>query len=103
GNWYYAVRDYLAVGSASVKVFENCEYEMKFTFNFFDRYNWDRGKLVEVLGEPVFDDELGRLHRVGFAQEYEMRGSDTVTIIWKQGERFKTSGDITDPSGRTGR
>jgi hypothetical protein len=78
GNWFYAVGDYLAVGSASVKVLENCEFEMSYTFNFFDRYNWDKGKGVEMLGKPVKDNELGRLHKVGFAHEFEMKSQSEV-------------------------
>jgi len=101
-NWFYAVGGYSGVGSASVKVLLNCDYEMQFTFNFSDRYNWDIGKSATILGQTVRDQELGRLHKVGFAQEFDMIGSDTVTVIWQKGQRFDTKGQLT-PDGRTGR
>lgn len=104
GNWFYAVGDYDAVGSASVKVLPNCEYQMEFTFTFFDRYNWDLKKVVDIMGNVVTDYELGRLHRVGLAHEFEMTGTKPITVRWRKGERFDTDkSEITDSSGRTGR
>jgi hypothetical protein len=59
------VGSYDAVGSARVTVLANCEYKMDFTYTFFDRYNWDQGKKVEILDHKVWDNELG------LAQSYE--------------------------------
>ena len=52
---------------------------MIFTLHIFDRYNWDQGKAVTIAGITVKDEQLGRLHRVGLAQEYEVNGSATPT------------------------
>ncbi|MBE7451440.1 MAG: hypothetical protein HS111_21840 [Kofleriaceae bacterium] len=43
----------------------------------FDRYNWDQGKSVTIAGITVRDEQLGRLHRVGLAREFDVEGSST--------------------------
>ncbi|MEN3327398.1 MAG: hypothetical protein V7638_2205 [Acidobacteriota bacterium] len=88
-NWFYAVGSYDAVGSATVTVLPNCEYKMDFTYHFFDRYNWDDGKRVKIMDKEVKDNELGRLHKVGLAHEYEMRGTKEFTMQWKKGFRLE--------------
>lgn len=103
GNWFYAVGEYDAVGLANVTVLPNCEYKMDFTYNFFDRYNWDHGKKAEVLGQRVSDDELGRLHKVGLAKEYEMTGSTNVPVKWKKGFRYESHWRNLQSDSRTGR
>ncbi|MBK9371068.1 MAG: hypothetical protein IPN01_33045 [Deltaproteobacteria bacterium] len=49
-----------------------------------DRYNWDGGKSVDIMGVTVNDEVLGRLHVVGLAQEYDIRGArdDTFTAAF---------------------
>ncbi|MGW1513094.1 hypothetical protein [Streptomyces sp. NPDC002394] len=44
-----------------------------------DRYNWDHNKETKFPGGIVIpDDEMGRLHKVGIAQEFDMRGSSST-------------------------
>lgn len=52
---------------------------MIFTMHIFDRYNWDQGKAVTLAGMTVKDEQLGRLHRVGLAREYDVNGTSTPT------------------------
>ncbi|MFF3733751.1 hypothetical protein ACFYXM_26470, partial [Streptomyces sp. NPDC002476] len=41
--------------------------------------NWDKNKETPFPGGIVIpDDEMGRLHKVGFAQEFDMRGSSST-------------------------
>ena len=44
--------------------------------HIFDRYNWDKGKHVDlpVVGR-IPDEDIQPLHRAGIAQEYDIRGS----------------------------
>jgi hypothetical protein len=74
-------------------VLERCKkFRLRFTFTFYDRYNWDVGSVAEVMGEEVPDNELGRLHKIGWAREFDMIGSITRVVEWHEGERFNASG-----------
>ena len=55
------------------------------------------------LGHRVKDTELGRLHLVGLAQEYDMVGTYKMRVYWHKGYRYPTDPGQTDDSGRTGR
>ena len=71
---------------------------MAFKFHFRDRYNWDTGKGVKVGIISISDESLGRLHRVGIAQEFDMVGEVTKTVAWKKGERFDVNtGKLKEP------
>ncbi|MGW6283441.1 hypothetical protein [Streptomyces sp. NPDC055107] len=47
--------------------------------NMWDRYDRDSGKSTMFPGGVTFPDgDMGRLHKVGFAQEVDMRGSSST-------------------------
>lgn len=46
----------------------------------FDRYNWDAGKSVKILGVEVTDEFMGTFQKQGLAQEFDMNGSVKKTI-----------------------
>lgn len=50
----------------------------------YDRYNWDGGKSVTILGQKIADDQLGAMHRAGMAKEYNMYGAVPLTITWSK-------------------
>lgn len=85
GDWYYAIGlfHYFYTATVSVKPISNRAVSVSMTFeiNFVDRYNWDEGKEAYVLGLLVKDEEIGELHRVGLAQEYDMIGKSTPKQI----------------------
>ncbi|MGI6124240.1 MAG: hypothetical protein ACOYIG_08660 [Acetivibrionales bacterium] len=85
-NWYYAVGGYSTWGKGSVTT-NGCKYKMEFSLRFGDRYNWDAGKSVTIFGKKVPDINLGRLHQVGIAQEFDMVGDVTYTVKWNKGQR----------------
>jgi hypothetical protein len=64
---------------------------VEFEYKFYDRYNWDRGKAVTILGVTVTDQFMGTFHRMGLAQQFDMRGSVKKTVKWKNGEAPKVS------------
>jgi len=104
-NWFYAVGGYSACGSGTVTNLGNrgtgkCKYKLEFTFHFDDRYNWDTGKGVNILGIRISDESLGRLHRVGIAKEFDMTGSTSKTVTWEKGQRFDEEGSLRPPSRR---
>ena len=73
-----------------------------------DRYNWDGGKSVTIGGVTVNDEVLGRLHVVGLAQEFDIRGarSDSFSARYT-GQSPGTASPSEDEDGgreqRTGR
>ncbi len=80
-NWYYATGGFRYSLQGQVTVHPppspggEWTYEQTTTVSTFDRYNWDSGKSTEILGQPISDDELAKLHRAGIAQEYDLYGT----------------------------
>lgn len=84
---------------------------IEYKLHVADRYNWDKGKVTQLFGEePTPDEELGRLHETGLAQEFDVRGSSEVvtTEIEVPSEPPPTPPEPGDPplpeaTGREGR
>lgn len=80
-DWYYAVGSYEQSVSGVVVVHPPStpggkpRVSVEYQTHVFDRYNWDGGKSVTILGQTITDEQLGRLHSVGLAQEFDIRGS----------------------------
>jgi hypothetical protein len=99
-DWYYAVGGYSTWGKGTTTVTSGAagkEYELQFEYKFYDRYNWDGGKSVEIAGITITDEFMGEFHRQGLAQEFDMTGSFRRTFRWKQGaaipeDQYKGSG-----------
>ncbi len=74
GGFSYAYgADVTVTPGADGKPYVSVDYQM----HVFDRYNWDKGKGVDIGPFRVGDAQLGRLHEAGIAKEYELRGSTT--------------------------
>jgi hypothetical protein len=55
------------------------ELTLDYQANVWDRYNWDAGKSTNFPGGVVIpDSEMGRLHKTGLAQEFDMRGNSST-------------------------
>ncbi|MGE2732273.1 hypothetical protein ACQI4F_22645 [Mycolicibacterium vaccae] len=80
-DWYYAMGAYEQSTSGVVVVHPPTSpggkptVSVQYQTHVFDRYNWDGGKSVNILGQNITDEQLGRLHTVGLAQEFDIRGS----------------------------
>lgn len=85
-NWYFAVGGYSVWGKGTAKVSADGSgkrsYELEFEYKFFDRYNWDGGKSVEIFGVTITDEFMGRFHREGLAKEFNMYGSVKRKVTW---------------------
>ncbi len=85
-NWYYAVGGYSCWGKGvvEVKTLENGDkqYTLDFEYKFFDRYNWDTGKKVNIGGVTITDKFMGDFHRQGLAKEFDMAGKVSEKIRW---------------------
>lgn len=89
-DWFYAIGGFTHWWEADVTLIPDAKggpptVMMVFTMKMHDRYNWDQGKAVSIAGITVTDQQLGRLHRVGLAQEFDVDGSATPrTLTWKE-------------------
>ena len=85
-NWYFAVGGYSIWGKAKVIVekdsAENKAYKMDFILNCADRYNWDKGKSVEIFNVEITDEFMGAFHRQGLAKEFNLRGQIKSQLKW---------------------
>ncbi|MEU0004211.1 hypothetical protein ABZ079_07895 [Streptomyces sp. NPDC006314] len=82
-EWFHAVGAHQQNVSGVVTVTPTASGKPKVTLdyqvNVWDRYNWDAGKSTKFPGGLVVEDEdMGRLHKVGFAREFDMRGSSSA-------------------------
>jgi len=113
GNWYWAMGGfyyrYIAVVETIPPLTPDGEITVRMTtrIHVFDRYNWDGGKSVTIVGLKITDETLAELHKVGIAKEYNINGSSSpVTTTWtypnsSSAKNFPVTGDReggrTDP------
>jgi hypothetical protein len=88
-DWFYAMGGFSFAYTARAIVRPPADgsgeptVQIDYQLHVFDRYNWDKGKSVNIGGVTIDDGFLGDLHRVGLAREYEIHGSteiDSVTV-----------------------
>jgi hypothetical protein len=87
-NWYFAVGGYSTWGKGTAAVKNGParrEYMLEFEYKFYDRYNWDTGKQVEIFGITITDHFMGEFHRQGLAREFDMVGSIKKAMNWRHG------------------
>lgn len=81
-NWFYAVgganTNVTGVVTAVPDANGNPRIGVDYQANVWDRYNWDEGKGVDIGPLKIPDGQMAQLHRVGFAQEFDMAGSSSV-------------------------
>lgn len=120
-DWYYAIGGFSYAHGADVIVTPNPDgsphVEVEHQLHIFDRYNWDKGKGVDIMGVRVGDAQLGHLHEVGQAKEFEVwgtsgsnhyaydhTGTSTGPVTpWGEGGSDPHSSDRTLTSGREAR
>lgn len=83
---FFAIGGYSYWGMGAVNVTEDDEggltATLDFTFSFFDRYNWDGGKKVQIAGVTVTDAFMQKFHRECYAREYDVRGELKRREVW---------------------
>ena len=88
-NWYLAIGGYSVWGKGTARVFDNAgarRYELDIEYKFYDRYNWDGNKQVEIFGVIITDEYMGEFHRQGLAREYDCFGSARRQLRWEHGQ-----------------
>jgi peptidoglycan hydrolase-like protein with peptidoglycan-binding domain len=92
-NWYFAIGGYSSWGKGKATVSSGAkgrEYVLEFEYKFFDRYNWDKGKSVKILGIKVTDEFMAEFHRQGMAQEFDCHGTVKRRLTWHHGDEIPT-------------
>ncbi|MBR2037529.1 MAG: hypothetical protein IKA09_07330 [Lachnospiraceae bacterium] len=109
-NLFLAIGGFQLWGNGHLEVCQNGTYQANLTLSFFDRYNWDDFKGVEktvsrtrakvlqfIISHPnselfsidindkngiiyVADEAMGRMHKVGLAQEYDIKGEIKIKV-----------------------
>ncbi|MER5988617.1 hypothetical protein [Streptomyces sp. NPDC001787] len=82
-EWFHAVGSHQQNVSGLVTVSPGeggkPKVSLDYQVNVWDRYNWDAGKSTTFPGGIVIPDvDMGRLHKVGFAQEFDLRGNSST-------------------------
>jgi peptidoglycan hydrolase-like protein with peptidoglycan-binding domain len=88
-NWFLAIGGYSVWGKGTARVFETAgarRYELDFEYKFYDRYNWDGGKKIELFGFTITDEFMGEFHREGVAREFDCFGSVSRQLSWDHGQ-----------------
>lgn len=94
-NWYFGLGGFsFSVTGVVTKPATGSTGSLKYQVHIFDRYNWDNGKSVDIGPIHFEDRELGKLHLVGLAREYVVRGSSRVNEV----EKFTPTTVIPPPS-----
>jgi hypothetical protein len=76
-DWFYALGgvQVATTGLVTVVPGEPPTFEIEYQTHVYDRYNWDGGKQVDIMGVTVTDQQMGELHTAGLAKEYDASGS----------------------------
>ncbi|MFC6013910.1 hypothetical protein [Nocardia lasii] len=82
-DWFLAMAsvEICATGVVTTTPGENSgqpRIAMDFQIHLFDRYNWDGGKEVYILGVKITDARMGALHTAGLAKEFDQLGTSSV-------------------------
>ncbi len=84
-DWYFAIGGYGVWTKATANVGPDGMIEATVTVKFYDRYNWDGGKSVELAGITITDAFMAEFHRQGVAKEYDCVGQTSRALRWARG------------------
>jgi peptidoglycan hydrolase-like protein with peptidoglycan-binding domain len=102
-NWYFAIGGYCTWGKGTAVVTQTAagrQCEVDFEYKFFDRYNWDGGKSVELFNIEITDEFMAEFHRQGIASEYNCFGAFKRRLAWREGELIPRAQLDRPPGGR---
>ncbi|KAI9766150.1 MAG: hypothetical protein M1840_006717 [Geoglossum simile] len=98
-DWFYAMGAFSYSVSGKVTV-SGGKSSLEYVVHIFDRYNWDSGKSTNLGPINIKDDELARLHKVGLAREFVIRGSSAVQKVDDYDPNVTLPEPDTDGDGR---
>lgn len=90
-DYEYALHNYRTWGRATVSTSGAGVMQLDLEYNM--RKNWQFGKTA-ARGGLVDDQEMARLNRVGYAQDFKVFGSAKVHVEWTPGQRAATGAKI---------
>lgn len=88
GGYSYWGQGDLLVQETSVGPRAHRTYQLDFEFHFYDRYNWDAGKAVQIAGIEITDGFMQNFHRQCYAREFDIKGQTKERLNWDQGGQF---------------
>ncbi|MCC6536473.1 MAG: peptidoglycan-binding protein [Bryobacterales bacterium] len=103
-DWFFAVGGYSYWGQGTVNITMvggQRKYDVEFVYKMFDRYNWDGGKSVTLVGITITDEFMGEFHRQGLAQEFNCYGEVRRQVSWTGDVNVPPDATITRPNGRS--
>ena len=101
-NWYLAIGGYSSWGKGRVHVEQfggQRRYDLDLEYRFFDRYNWDKDKSVDLGPVTINDEFMGEFHKQGLAKEFNCWGSLKRRFAWT-GSRRPSRDFIVHQGGR---
>ena len=82
GDWYWALGGFQFRIDAQVSYTPGAPVKVRYSVEVEDHYNWDAGKEIEFRFNLKITDEIfQRLHIVGIAQEFAIRGVSSVQLF----------------------
>ena len=84
-DWYFAIGGFGVWTKARARIPKRGKVHADIELKFFDRYNWDGGKKVQIAGIEITDEFMGDFHREGLAREFNCVGALKRKLSW---ERF---------------
>jgi len=85
-DWFFAIGGYSYWGKGVAHISSGksgLRYEVDFEYHFFDRYNWDGGKVVNIGDIVVTDEFMGEFHLQGLAREFDCFGRIKRHVAWE--------------------
>lgn len=93
-EWFHAINAHQQNVSGVVSVTPGADgkpqVSLDYQVNIWDRYNFDKGKSINIGPWNIPDEDMARLHTTGLAQEFDMRGSSSA--------RHQDLTDVSGPS-----
>jgi hypothetical protein len=102
-DWFFAIGGYSYWGKGTVNITMvggQKQYDVEFLYKFYDRYNWDGGKKVTLVGITITDEFMGEFHRQGLAREFDCFGEVRRSVKWTGDVNVAPDASIIRPPGR---
>lgn len=102
-DWYFAIGGYSLWGKGRAEIAgtgARRRYDVDFTYRFYDCYNWDGGKEVNIAGITITDEFMGEFHRQGLAREFDCDGSLRRRFVWEGDSAVPSDTMIVRGGGR---
>jgi hypothetical protein len=88
-DWGRAIGSYTTGIKCTVSVTGTNTYSATIVYSLYDYYDWDY-TIYSMGNLPVSPCDMWELHHGGLGKNYEIVGSNTITVSWAKGQRLGT-------------